>query len=91
MQTEFDFSNNYHVENNKESQQNFNRNIDHLNNQCKIVYEALLRGERLTTTTALLKYGIGHLPRRIKDLIDNYKIPIQSEFTKDRYKEYFLT
>jgi hypothetical protein len=35
-----------------------------------LVYEALLRGERLTTTTALIKYHIGDLRRRIKDLKD---------------------
>jgi hypothetical protein len=41
-----------HYENNPESQQHFERNIDHFTEQCKIVYRAFMRGERLTTTTA---------------------------------------
>ena len=54
-----DFSMLHHQENNIESQRHFEANKDKFSNQCRIVYEALLRGEKLTTTKALLHYGIG--------------------------------
>lgn len=66
------------------------RNKEKFSNQCRIVYEALLRGERLTTTTALLNYRIGGLSRRIKDLKDFWNVPIESEMIEGNYKEYFL-
>ena len=79
-----------HTENNLESQEHFDNNRDKFSNQCKIVYDALMSGERLTTTTALLKYGVGDLRRRIKDLKDYWNIPIQSKFIKGKFKEYFM-
>jgi hypothetical protein len=79
-----------HYENNPESQQHFERNIDHFTEQCKIVYRAFMRGERLTTTTALLKYGVGDLRRRVKDLIDIYGVHVDKETIKGNYKEYFI-
>jgi len=79
-----------HYENNVESQNHFNENIEHFSNQCKKVYKALMRGERLTAKIAMNDYGIGHLARRIKDLTDIYKVPnIESEFVNN-YKEYFI-
>ncbi|MDI9256355.1 helix-turn-helix domain-containing protein [Flavobacterium sedimenticola] len=79
-----------HHENNLESQKIYEANKDRFSNQCRIVYEAMLRGERLTTTSALLQYGIGDLRRRVKDLKDEYGVPVQSELTDNRFKEYFL-
>lgn len=82
-----------HKENNKESQEHYSENKKHFSNQCKRVYEALLRGERLTTVSALLKYQIGDLRRRIKDLKDYHKINIKSQWVKknnSRFKEYYV-
>jgi hypothetical protein len=79
-----------HIENNLESQEHFDRNKKEFSNQCRIVYEALKKGERLTTTSALLRYGIGDLRRRIKDLKDIWNIPVQSEYVKGKFKEYFI-
>ena len=79
-----------HHENNVESQLHFEANKDKFSNQCKIVFEALMRGERLTTATALIKYGIGDLRRRCKDLRDMWSVPVQSEYIDGRYKEYFI-
>jgi hypothetical protein len=79
-----------HRENNLESQKIFEKNKERFSNQCRIVYEAMLRGERLTTTSALVRYGIGDLRRRVKDLKDDYGVPVQSELTDNRFKEYFL-
>ncbi len=77
MDLEIDFTELNHVENNIDSQKHFEENKERFSNQCKIVYEALLRGERLTTTKALLNYGIGDLRRRIKDLKDIWNVPFQ--------------
>lgn len=89
-QNEIDFSELQHIENNPGSQEHFNQNKEKFSNQCRIVYEALLNGERLTTTKALLKYKIGDLRRRIKDLKDVWNIPIESEMIEGNYKEYYI-
>lgn len=88
---EIDFSELNHVENKISNQEHFERNKEKFSKQCKIVYEALLRGERLTTTKALLNYGIGDLRRRIKDLKDIWNVPVQDEYVEGKFKEYFLT
>lgn len=94
MQTILDFTNQMaHLENNSESQAHFDNNKEHFTKQCKIVYIAMLKGERLTTATALLRYGIGDLRRRVKDLIDLHKINVKSNWIKtthSRCKEYYL-
>ena len=89
-QPKIDFSELQHIENKISNQEHFEANKDKFSNQCKLVYEALLRGERLTTTKALLNYGIGDLRRRCKDLRDIWSVPIKSEFIEGRFKEYFL-
>lgn len=88
---EIDFSELNHIENKISNQEHFERNKEKFSKQCKIVYEALLRGERLTTTQALLKYRIGDLRRRIKDLKDIWNVPIKDEVVEGKFKEYFLT
>lgn len=91
MQKEIDWNELDHIENNPGSQKHFDENKEHFSNQCRIVYEALLRGERLSTKRALLLYGIGDLRRRIKDLKDQWKVPVQAVFQDGtRFKEYFL-
>lgn len=89
-QQQIDFDNLFHVENNRESQKHFEHNKDKFSKQCKIVYEALLRGEKLTTTTALIQYGIGDLRRRVKDLKDIWGVPVESQFVDKKFKEYYL-
>lgn len=79
-----------HNENNVESQLIFEANKDKFSNQCKIVFEAFLRGERLTTAKALIHYGIGDLRRRVKDLKDMWGVPVQSELIEGNFKEYFI-
>lgn len=78
------------LENNSESDNNYLDNVKHFNNQCRIVFEQLMTGRRLTTMTAM-KLGIGDLRRRCKDLIDLHDIPVQKEYKEgSRFKEYFL-
>lgn len=55
-------------ENNRESQMILQENVSHFTGQCKTVFEALMRGEVLTTSTALLKYKVGDLRARIRDI-----------------------
>jgi hypothetical protein len=88
MQLSIDYT--ARIENNKQSQAILEANKDRLNKQCQIVMDALKRGERLTTASALLQYGIGDLRRRVKDLRDYHSINIQSELKEGRFKEYFL-
>ncbi|MBP1222614.1 helix-turn-helix domain-containing protein [Flavobacterium sp. 1355] len=89
-QQEIKFNDLFHIENKISNQEHFERNKEQFSNQCRIVYEALLRGERLTTTKALLNYQIGDLRRRIKDLKDIWNVPVQSEYKEGKYKEFFL-
>lgn len=89
-QPKIDFSELSHRENKVCNQQHFEANKDKFSNQCRIVYEALLRGEKLTTTKALIHYRIGDLRRRIKDLKDMWNVPIESEMVEGKFKEYYL-
>lgn len=89
-QPKIDFSQLQHIENKISNQEHFEANKDKFSNQCKLVYEALLRGERLTTTTALITYKIGDLRRRIKDLKDIWNVPVMDQYVDGKFKEYFL-
>lgn len=78
-------------ENNLESQAHYEEHEKEFTKQCKLVHDALKRGERLTTHEALLKYNIGDLRRRVKDLKDIYGIPVLSSYVPGtRFKQYYL-
>ncbi len=69
MQTTIDFDKVLHSkENNRHSQQILEDNHLRLSNNCKIIYEALLRGEKLTGQSIVSKYGMLEYRRRIADL-----------------------
>lgn len=89
-QPELDFSFYQHTENKIVNQEHFEKNKKEFSKQCQIVYDALLRGERLTTTQALLTYKIGDLRRRIKDLKDIWNIPVLDVYVEGKFKEYYL-
>ena len=89
-QPKIDFSQLTHIENKISNPEHFEANKDKFSNQCKLVYEAILRGEKLTTAKALIEYGIGDLRRRIKDLKDTWNVPISDQYVKGKFKEYFL-
>jgi len=92
MQAEIDFTQPIiHRENNLTSQGNFEANEPKFRGQCKIIMDAFKRGERLTTLSAMVNYGIGDLRRRIKDLKDNYNVKgIKDETKKGGFKEWHL-
>lgn len=77
-------------ENGSDNQNCFDDNKEYFSKQCRIVYDALRRGEKLTTSEALLQYKIGDLRRRIKDLKDLWNVPVQSQYIAGKYKEYYL-
>jgi hypothetical protein len=79
-----------HHENNRESQLHFEANRDRFSAQCKIAFDAMMQGERLTTAKALIEYGIGDLRRRVKDLKDMWGVPVQSVIIHGKFKEYFI-
>ncbi|CAL2094644.1 helix-turn-helix domain-containing protein [Tenacibaculum sp. 190524A02b] len=95
MKTVIDFKRtNHRLENNIESQENLENNKEIFASQCKTIYEALLKGERISQKTAVVKYNIGDLRRRIKDLKDIHKINILDEWVSSgnrRFKEYFVS
>lgn len=89
MQTQINFTKITHKENNKESQKFFDDNIDKFNNQCKKVYEALLKGDRITCDSAKDRWEIRHLPRRICT-IRKAGLNVLDNRLPNRCKEYYL-
>lgn len=85
-------------ENNRESQTILEYNIPHFTKQCQIVFDALMRGEVLTTSTALLKYKVGDLRARIRDIKNTVlktehgeeKFYIHEQTKSDRYKVWWF-
>ena len=67
IQTVIDFT--VHTrENNKFSEQILFDQYEKLSNQCKIVYDLLKAGYRLTVKSAMVDHGIGDLRARVRDL-----------------------
>lgn len=85
-----DFNKRHETENNEENEKNYIANLKDINNNCRTILEQLLTGRKLTGIDCA-KLGILEYRRRFKDLIDVYKIPIESEYPKGkRYKCWFL-
>lgn len=81
-------------ENNSESEGFLNENRKRLSKQCVRVLQLLQSGIRLTTENAP-GYRILSLPRRVKDLRDYNKIPVNDSWVRDEngrrlIKEYYL-
>ena len=79
-----------HRENNKGSQAILDANLPRFSNQCKILFEYLKEGNKITVINAMMYLRIGDPRRRLKDLADKYGIEIESNLLEGRYKEYFL-
>lgn len=88
MQQLIDFT--ARIENNRESQSILSASKGKITRQCKIVLEALQRGEKLTVRDAMIKYGVGDLRRRVKDLKDFLGYDIKSEMIGSGFKQYYL-
>lgn len=71
MQTCIDFENILHTRENLASNEVIlNGQIKRLSNNCYKIYQALMRGERLTGATIVSKYNILEYRRRLKELKD---------------------
>lgn len=79
MQITLDFTI-HSQENNPLSQAHLEANKELFTVSCLCVLEALVRGEILTTDNAKEKAGTRSLPRRIKDLRDDFGLSISSDW-----------
>lgn len=73
------------------------KNINIANSQCKSFAEHLKEGNKITGLMASVKFGVMHLPRRIKDLKEkgfpissNYVEVMKSNGKITHVKEYFI-
>lgn len=87
MQISFNFDP-HPWENNSESQTNLETNKDKFSKKCRIVFNLLMDGEKLTVL-GCANLGISSLPRRILDLKQN-EVKI-SDYWENGVKVYFLT
>lgn len=77
-------------ENNSESQSHLDTHRQHFSAQCAKLHGILKSGVKLTVLEAMTEYGIGSLPRRVKDLRSG-GINIKSEFVPGtRYIRYYI-
>lgn len=84
----------HRYENNPESQAMLDAHRDVFTRECWVVLKRMLEGEVITMKSAI-NSGISDIRRRSKDLIDDYKIPVQREFievdgVKTRRKKYYI-
>lgn len=78
-----------HRENNRFSEQILCDQATRLSNNCRKLYEALLRGERLTGAIIIAKYGMIEFRRRIKDLKEA-GLDIKENLLPGGCKEWYL-
>jgi hypothetical protein len=79
-------------ENNPESQNQLLLQRDRFGEQCWKVLNELLQRDGLTVREMVLM-DINSPPRRIKDLKDNYNLPVMDRWVEDgsnRWKQYYL-
>ena len=87
MQTQIDFV--HTQENNRHSEQILEDNLPRLNRNCKVILDALQRGERLTGAIVISKYGMLEYRRRFADLRGK-GIQIKETMLKGGVKEWYL-
>lgn len=78
-----------HKENNKQSEEILTDNHKRLSNQCRVVYDALKAGVKLTVKDAMIDYNIGDLRRRVCDL-RQHGVDIKDNILKGGVKEFYL-
>lgn len=65
-------------------------NKQRFSNQCRVVLTAMMRGERLTTSSALRIYDIGDLRARVRDLSKFNDVIVSKKLLEKRFKQYYL-
>lgn len=89
-QPEIDFAQVVHTkENNAFSEAILFDQYERLSNNCKVIYNALKRGERLSGVVIVTRYGMTEYRRRIKDLRDA-GVPIKEHKLENGCKEWYL-
>lgn len=89
-QLEIDWTRVSHTkENNSHSEAILFEEYERLNHNCKIIYDALKRGERLTGRDIVTRYGMLEYRRRIAD-IRAAGVEIKEEILKDGSKIWYL-
>lgn len=90
MQETIDFNKAHDQENNIQSDGNYLANLSKFNNNCRIIFEQLLTGKRLTGID-VVKLGIMEYRKRFDDLKKVYNIPVKDDYKEGcRYKEWWL-
>ena len=79
----------FHRENNKHSESIQRKQKERLANNCQILLDALLRGERLSGMDIILKYNMSEYRRRIKTIIDA-GYPVKFEMNKSGCKTWYF-
>lgn len=75
----------HNLENNAKSQGILDENRQKFTGQCAIVMSLLNKGVVLSSYSAMTQHHIGHLPRRIKDIRDNFGVHIDEQRQFDSY------
>ena len=89
-QPEIDFAQVVHTkENNAFSEAILFDQYERLSNNCKVIYNALKRGERLSGVVIVTRYGMTEYRRRIKDLRDA-GVPIKEHKLENGCKDWYL-
>lgn len=78
-----------HNENNAHSEAILLEQAPRLSNNCKVLYEALLRGERLTGLLIMQRYNMIEYRRRMKDL-KSAGVEIKENKLPNGCKEWYL-
>lgn len=90
VQQEIDWNQVTHTsENNSHSEQILFDQYERLNHNCRIIYDALKRGERLTGRDIVIRFGMLEYRRRIAD-IRAAGVEIKEEILKDGSKIWYL-
>jgi hypothetical protein len=90
QQLSIDWDNVTHVkENNSHSEAILKEAMPRLNGNCKLIYEALLSGKRLTGRD-MMKMGMLEYRKRIDDLKKKAGIPIKDITLKGGAKQWYL-
>lgn len=83
-------------ENNYESETSLTLHKKVFSKQCKIIYDAMMEGEVLTSLGVAEKYHITDLRRRICDLTEKNGVKVEKDFLYDeqgnrtRFKKYWI-
>ena len=90
MQKTIDLTKSHGRENNPESQKNYEENLGKFNRNCRIIFEQLMKGRKLTGID-VAKLGILEYRKRFDDLRKLHNIPVKDGYVPGkRHKAWWL-